>query len=158
MRLKLTLEQYNEIENELPEGLSVGFRDGYNYYLETRSIALIHDELALALDSLYSVTMEEFFESLPRKYKMSILREKGQEISDKFIERNLEDGINDEQSRWVLNKSGDVTLYLMVGALGDAAAALYSMSVDDMTEDYHWITQERIDKVIEDINTAYMEV
>ena len=158
MRLSLTLEQYNEIENELPEGLSAGFRDGYNYYLETRSIALIHDELALALDSLYSVTMEEFFESLPRKYKMSILREKGQEISDKFIERNLEDGINDEQSRWVLTKSSDVTLYLMVGALGDAAATLYNMPVDDMTEDYHWITQERIDKVIEDINTAYIEV
>ncbi len=158
MKLQLNLEQYNEIEEELPSGISICFQDNSNYYLETRSVALIYDQLTLAIDNLYSVTVEEFFASLPRKYEMSILREKGQEISDKFIERNLDEGINDEQSKWVLNKSNDITMYLMVGALGDAASALNNMTADDMTEDYHWITQERIDKVIEDINTAYQEV
>lgn len=158
MRLQLTLEQYNEIESELPSGISICFEDDSNYYLETSNSALIYDQLTLALDNLYSLTVEEFFASLPRKYKMSILREKGQEISDKFIERNLNDGINDEQSKWVLTKAGDITMYLMVGALGDAAAALHNMPVDDMTEEYHWITQERKNKVIEDINTAYQEV
>ena len=158
MRLQLTLEQYNEIESELPSGISICFEDDSNYYLETSNSALIYDQLTLAIDSLYNVTVEEFFASLPRKYKMSVLREKGQEISDKFIERNLDDGISDEQSKWVLNKSNDITIYLMVGALGDAAAALYNMTPDDMTEEYHWITQERINKVIEDINTSYQEV
>jgi hypothetical protein len=158
MRLELTLEQYNEIEKELPLGISICFQDNFNYYLDTNSSELIYDKLELALDSLYSMTVEEFFASLPRKYKMAALREKGQEISDKFIERNLDDGISDEQSRWVLSKASTVTMYLLVGALGDAVAALHEMPLDDMTEEYHWITQERIQKVIEDINTAYQEV
>ena len=35
---------------------------------------------------------------------------------------------------------------------------LLDLVPDDMSEPYHWITQERINKVIEDIEVAYQEI
>ena len=155
MKLELTIVQFMEIQNALPQNYSLCYEVEGIYLLNTDDAYGIKPVIELIIFDLYDQTLDEFFASLPRKYDISILREEGQRISDRFLERNTLDGITSLQSAWVLEKAGPISILLLVGALAKARELLLSMSPDEMTEDFHWITQERINLIIEDINLAY---
>jgi hypothetical protein len=158
MLLRLTLEQYTDIKNQLPKGICVGYQENDEYLLNTNDVHYIYEILSPSIEDLYSKTIENFYTTLPRKYSASQLRIEGQGISDKFIQRNIDEGINDEQSVWLLSRASQVSMFLMVGAIGDAAATLQAMEPDDMTESFHWITQDRINNILQDITEAYSRI
>jgi len=155
MKLQLNVVQFMEIEGALPENYSLCYEVEGIYLLNTDDAYSIKPVIELVIFDLYNQTLEEFFSSLPRKYDIAVLREEGQRISDRFLERNTMDGITSEQSAWVLEKAGPISILLLVGALAKAKELLLSMTPDDMTEDFHWITQERINLIIEDIDLVY---
>ncbi len=151
MRLGLTQAQYNEIENELPQGISICYQDKYNYYLETNDSVLIYDELSIAINNLYSMTVEEFFESLPVRPNVVKLKQVGEEVLNNFLNRNIEDEITSEQVKHTIERTKDIESLLRLGSLETALIELGSLQPDRMTETQHWITQERIDDIINDI-------
>ena len=158
MRLGISFTQYVEINNQLPDNYKLGYELAGEYFFETISAYKISEKLEPITASLYNQTLEEFLSSLDRKPDRGMLREAGAEISERFIQRNSDDNINASQSGWVLHKAGAITMFLVVGALVDAKSMLLALTPDDMSEPYHWITQERIDLVLADIDEAYNSI
>ena len=158
MRLGISFTQYVEINNELPDNYKLGYELAGEYFIETISAYKISEKLEPIIASLYNQTLEEFLILLDRKPDRELLKEAGEEVSQRFMQRNSDDNIDSSQSAWVLHRCNIITMYLVIGALVDAKDILLDLVPDDMSEPYHWITQERINKVIEDINTAYQEV
>ncbi len=154
MKLGLTLVQFMEIEEALPVNYSLCQAEGDDYFLMTADAYIIKPVIETVILNLYNQTLEDFFDSLPRKYVISVLREEGEIICDRFLERNRDDGITNEQSSWVLGRAGPITTLLRVGALKNAKQMLMALTPDDMTQSFHWITQERIDLIIEEIDLA----
>ena len=151
MRLELTQTQYDEIENELPQGISICYQDEYNYYLETNDSVLIYDELSIAINNLYSMTVEQFFESLPERPNVIKLKQIGEKVLDNFLNRNIEDEITSEQVKHTMERTKDIESLLRLGSLETALIELGLLQPDSMTETQHWITQERINYIIDDI-------
>lgn len=158
MRLAVTLEQYNEIENELPEGISICYQDNWNYYLETKDSVLIYDELSAAISNLYNITVEEFFASLPARPDVVKLREIGEMVLDNFSNRNIEDGITSDQVKHTLERTKDIESLLRLGSLDTALIELSVLQPDDMSQPFHWVTQARIDTLINDVNINLSEL
>ena len=158
MRLGISFTQYVEINNELPDNYKLGYELAGEYFIETISAYKISEKLEPIIVSLYSQTLEEFLLLLDRKPDRELLREAGVKVSQRFMQRNSDDNIESSQSAWVLHRCNIITIYLVIGALVDAKDILLDLVPDDMSEPYHWITQERINKIIEDINTAYQEL
>jgi hypothetical protein len=158
MRLGISFTQYNEINNELPDNYKLGYELAGEHFIETVSSYRISEVLTPIIQNLYNQSMEDFLNSLERKPDRGLLRESGAVISERFIQRNSADNINSSQSAWVLHKAGAITMFLVVGALVDAKNMLLALTPDDMSEPYHWITQERIDMVLADIEEAYANI
>jgi len=158
MRLGISFTQYNEINNELPDNYQLGYELSGEYFIETVASYRISEVLTPIIQNLYNQSMEDFLNSLDRKPDRGLLRESGAEISEKFIQRNADDNINASQSAWVLHRAGAITMFLVVGALVDAKNMLLALTPDDMSEPYHWITQERIDLVLADIEIYYKNI
>lgn len=151
MRLELTLDQYNEIENELAEGISICYEDNSKYYIETNDSQLIYSELSIAFTSLYSMTVEQFFESLPVRPSVIKLKQIGEQVLDNFLSRNIEDEITSEQVIHTMERTKNVDALLRFGSLETALVELSVFVPDDMSEPFHWINQQRIDHIIDDI-------
>jgi len=158
MRLGISFTQYNEINNELPDNYQLGYELSGEYFIETVASYRISEVLTPIIQNLYNQSMEDFLNSLDRKPDRGLLREAGAGISEKFIQRNADDNINDSQSACVLHRAGSITMFLVVGALVDAKNMLLALTPDDMSEPYHWITQERIDLVLADIEIYYKNI
>ncbi|MCP4076688.1 MAG: hypothetical protein GY744_10965, partial [Gammaproteobacteria bacterium] len=92
MKLGLTLVQFMEIEEALPVNYSLCQAEGDDYFLMTADAYIIKPVIETVILNLYNQTLEDFFDSLPRKYVISVLREEGEIICDRFLERNRDDG------------------------------------------------------------------
>jgi len=151
VRLQLTLEQFNELNTELPESITICYEDNSKYYIETNDSQLIYSELSIAIDNLYSMTVEQFFESLPVRPDVIKLKQIGEQILDNFLNRNIEDEITSEQVVHTMERTKDIDALLRFGSLETALAELSVFVPDDMSEPFHWVNQQRIDHIINDI-------
>lgn len=88
----------------------------------------------------------------------------GNQLLNDWMRKNIIEGMNIKQSLWVFSRFEDfyidcdfgsrkVDIFKMFrsGAIPTAYFCLLQVDVDPMTEDYHWITQERIDWVLSQI-------
>ena len=81
-------------------------------------------------------------------------RRAGEKIIDETVYQNQVDGIDYTQSKHLLSRVRDIFDLLKVGALNDARIDLQALSPDDFTQSQHWLTQARIDAIVNKIDVA----
>jgi len=159
----LTEQQHNEIAAVMPKYLQFSYAcesghyihnskmaDNWNFQINNMFIDLYGFGYQSFLDSIATppTDAEYFAGAISNVYQPIGLR-----VVNKFMGRNKADGITHEQSNHTLIVGQAALNYLSTGALSDALKALDGINPDDMTEDYHWVTQEKIDLIKLDIYT-----
>jgi len=170
MEYHISEQENNLIQAELPQGFTFSFVRKDGRYVHTTE--LLNKWPSVDMDSICnSLFQKSYTDFLAEKYtammsdpiyKAELIRDIyapiGQQVVSWFMGRNSVDGINNAQSKHVVQKAGEITTFLNSGAIPDALAALATLTPDDMTESYHWLSQERIDLVLNDINTLLGEL
>ena len=79
---------------------------------------------------------------------MPIAQSIGSEVLKRCMKRNMAAGINAFQMEHLVERLGKIHVLLSMGALKDSITLLSVMEPDDITETYHWVTQDRVNEII----------
>jgi hypothetical protein len=160
----------DQIQAQLPESFVFAFENSDGKFVHSSELVSKWSSVNMdtIIGGLFDKTYEEFLAekysemSIDPIYKSKLIEEIykpiGEKVINLFMGRNSVDGISNEQSKHVVNKAKEVTDFLGNGAIPDAMIALATFEVDDMTETYHWLSQERINLVIADLNKLLSEL
>lgn len=85
-------------------------------------------------------------------------RELGAEVIAALKLRNRIEGITKDQSSHYLTRTEAHLLMLREGLIESSRDHTAATTPDDMTEDFHFLTQARIDAVVTDIDAALVKV
>ncbi len=164
MKVYISDEEVLEIQAKLPPYYVFSYvnnKTGLNTHISDMVDAWDID-LDVIFNDLYNKTYQEFIdekwnETQTNPHYVSCLIEKvykpiGHEVIDRFMGRNNIEGITLEQSEHVLDVAHPVLDFLMVGSIQNAIMEVNKLPIDDMTQPHHWITQERVDLLLADIN------